>query len=70
MGLEHFDGMVDELIHFVIVELGDSIPQLSVAITTFITDLDNVVEGVEVAVTNVLKNVPVSVSVLDTTIEA
>lgn len=62
--------MVDELIHFVIVELGDSIPQLSVAITTFITDLDNVVEGVEVAVTNVLKNVPVSVSVLDTTIEA
>lgn len=62
--------MVDELIYFVIVELGDSIPQLSVAITTFITDLDNVVEGVEVAVTNVLKNVPVSVSVLDTTIEA
>jgi len=62
--------MVDELIHFGIVELGDSIPQLSVAITTFITDLDNVVEGVEVAVTNVLKNVPVSVSVLDTTIEA
>lgn len=62
--------MIDELIHFVIVELGDSIPQLSVAITTFITDLDNVVEGVEVAVTNVLKNVPVSVSVLDTTIEA
>lgn len=62
--------MVDELIHFVIVELGDSIPQLSVAITTFITDLDNVVKGVEVAVTNVLKNVPVSVSVLDTTIEA
>lgn len=62
--------MVDELIHFVIVQLGDSIPQLSVAITTFITDLDNVVEGVEVAVTNVLKNVPVSVSVLDTTIEA
>lgn len=62
--------MVDELIHFVIVELGDSIPQLSVAITTFITDLDNVVEGVEVAVTNVLKNVPLSVSVLDTTIEA
>lgn len=62
--------MVDELIHVVIVELGDSIPQLSVAITTFITDLDNVVEGVEVAVTNVLKNVPVSVSVLDTTIEA
>lgn len=62
--------MVDELIQFVIVELGDSIPQLSVAITTFITDLDNVVEGVEVAVTNVLKNVPVSVSVLDTTIEA
>lgn len=62
--------MVDELTHFVIVELGDSIPQLSVAITTFITDLDNVVEGVEVAVTNVLKNVPVSVSVLDTTIEA
>lgn len=62
--------MVDELIQFVIVELGNSIPQLSVAITTFITDLDNVVEGVEVAVTNVLKNVPVSVSVLDTTIEA
>lgn len=62
--------MIDELIHFVIVELGDSIPQLSVAITTFINDLDNVVEGVEVAVTNVLKNVPVSVSVLDTTIEA
>lgn len=62
--------MVDGLIHFGIVELGDSIPQLSVAITTFITDLDNVVEGVEVAVTNVLKNVPVSVSVLDTTIEA
>lgn len=62
--------MVDELIYFGIVELGDSIPQLSVAITTFITDLDNVVEGVEVAVTNVLKNVPVSVSVLDTTIEA
>lgn len=62
--------MVDELIYFGIVELGDSIPQLSVAMTTFITDLDNVVEGVEVAVTNVLKNVPVSVSVLDTTIEA
>lgn len=52
------------------VELGDSIPQLSVAITTFITDLDNVVEGVEVAVTNLLKNVPVSVNVLDTKIEA
>ena len=52
------------------VQLNDSIASLSVAITTLVTDLDNVVGGVETAVTNLLKNIPISVSILNTTVNA